>query len=55
MGGMNVLDTHLGGGSNRISADKAGVNFWAYEIDKEYFDKQEQRFKLATAQVAMVF
>jgi len=42
--GMKVIDTHLGGGSNRISADKFGFEFVASEIDLEYFDKQEIRF-----------
>ena len=44
--GGKVIDTHLGSGSNRIAADKAGnIDFYAYEIDKEYFDAQEKRFK----------
>lgn len=41
---MKIIDTHLGGGSNRISADKNNLNFWGWEIDKEYFDAQEKRF-----------
>jgi site-specific DNA-methyltransferase (adenine-specific) len=43
--GMKVLDTHLGSGSNRISAHKYKMDFTAFEIDKEYFDKQEQRYR----------
>ena len=43
--GMKVLDTHLGTGSNRISAHKYKMDFTAFEIDKEYFDKQEQRYR----------
>jgi site-specific DNA-methyltransferase (adenine-specific) len=46
--GMKVIDTHLGGGSNRISCDKLNYEFVAAEIDKEYFDKQEKRFKQHT-------
>ena len=42
--GMKIIDTHLGGGSNRISADKFGFEFVASEIDDEYFEKQEKRF-----------
>lgn len=42
--GMKIIDTHLGGGSNRISADKFGFEFVASEIDDEYFKKQEKRF-----------
>jgi len=52
--GMKIIDTHLGGGSIRISADKFGVSeFVGIEIDKEYFDKQEQRFKEYKAQLRM--
>ena len=51
--GMTVIDTHLGGGSNRISADKAGINFLAYEIDKEYFDAQEKRYTEYKAQLRL--
>ena len=41
-----VLDTHLGSGSNRIAADRSGIiDFTGYELDKEYFDDQEKRFK----------
>jgi site-specific DNA-methyltransferase (adenine-specific) len=39
-----ILDTHLGSGSSRISANKAGVSFVGCEIDKEYFDKQNKRY-----------
>lgn len=43
--GMKVLDTHLGSGSSRISANKNGLHFVGCEIDKEYFEKQEKRYK----------
>lgn len=43
--GMKVIDTHLGGGSNRISCNKLNYEFVAAEIDKEYFDKQEKRYR----------
>jgi len=42
--GMNILDTHLGSGSSRIAAYKGGFNFVGFEIDQEYYDKQEKRF-----------
>lgn len=42
--GMKILDTHLGSGSSRIAAHKNKLNFVGFEIDKEYFDKQEKRF-----------
>ena len=51
--GYKILDTHLGSGSSRIAAYDAGLDFWGYEIDKEYFDKQEERFAIHTAQMDM--
>lgn len=51
--GYKILDTHLGSGSSRIAAYDAGLDFWGYEIDKEYFEKQEERFAAHTAQVNM--
>lgn len=49
--GMKILDTHLGSGSSRIAAYDAGLDFWGYEIDKTYFDLQEERFAEHTAQL----
>lgn len=42
--GDKILDTHLGSGSSRIAAYKMGLDFYACEISKEYFDAQEERF-----------
>lgn len=43
--GDKILDTHLGSGSSRIAAYKMGFDFYGTEIDKEYFDAQEKRFR----------
>lgn len=43
--GDKILDTHLGSGSSRISAYNMGFDFYACEIDKNYFDEQEERFR----------
>ena len=43
--GYKILDTHLGSGSSRIAAYKMGFDFFATEIDKDYFDAQEKRFR----------
>ena len=51
--GDKILDTHLGSGSSRIAAYDAGLDFIGFEIDKEYFDKQEERFASYTAQMRM--
>lgn len=42
--GNLILDTHVGSGSSRIAADKAGLNFVGFEIDEEYFNAANQRF-----------
>jgi len=48
-----ILDTHLGSGSSRIAAHKAGLSFIGCEIDKEYFEAQEKRFREFTAQLRL--
>jgi site-specific DNA-methyltransferase (adenine-specific) len=54
--GGKVIDTHLGSGSNRIAAYKAGnIDFTAYEIDPEYFESQEKRFQQFKSQLRMQF
>ena len=49
--GQRILDTHLGSGSSRIAADKAGLDFTGIEIDKEYFDLSEKRYKQYKSQL----
>lgn len=49
--GDKILDTHLGSGSSRIAAYDLGYDFVGYEINKEYFDKQEERFQKHTSQI----
>lgn len=51
--GMKILDTHLGSGSSRISADKCKMNFWGCELDKEYFEAHEKRWKQYKAQLSL--
>lgn len=48
--GFKILDTHLGSGSSRIAAYDAGLDFVGYELDKVYFDLEEQRFETHAAQ-----
>ena len=43
--GYRILDTHLGSGSSRIAAYKLGFDFYGTEIDKDYFDAAEERFR----------
>lgn len=48
--GQRILDTHLGSGSSRIAAYDLGFDFTGYELDKDYFDAQEERFARHIAQ-----
>jgi site-specific DNA-methyltransferase (adenine-specific) len=48
-----ILDTHLGSGSSRIAAYKHNLDFTAFELDKDYFDAQEKRFKNFIAQTTL--
>lgn len=43
--GYKIIDTHLGSGSHRIAAHDMGFDFWGYELDADYFQAQEKRFK----------
>lgn len=45
-----IFDSHLGSGSSRIAAYDMALDFIGYEIDADYFQKQEQRFEEHTAQ-----
>lgn len=47
--GDKILDTHLGSGSSRIAAYKMGFDFYGFEIDPDYFNASERRFKEAIA------
>ena len=53
--GDKILDTHLGSGSSRIAAHQLGFDFTGYEIDKDYFEASEKRFKLVTSQQQISF
>lgn len=43
----------IGSGSSRIAAYHLGFDFVGFEIDKTYFDLQEQRFARHTAQMSL--
>lgn len=54
--GGKVYDPMLGSGSNRIAADKAGnIDFYATEIDADYFNAQEKRWREYKAQAVLTF
>lgn len=43
--GDKIFDPFLGSGSSRIADYKKGYDFYACELDKEYYDAQEERFQ----------
>jgi len=51
--GNTILDTHLGSGSSRIAAYDLGFEFVGCELDKDYFDAQEERFHAHIAQESL--
>lgn len=44
-GGGTIFDPFLGSGSSRIAAYKKGFDFIGCELDKEYYEAQELRFR----------
>lgn len=51
--GDKILDTHLGSGSSRIACHNLKYDFVGFELDKDYFQAQEKRFKQHTAQTVL--
>ena len=51
--GDRILDARLGSGSSRMAAHYLGFDFVGFEIDKTYFDLQQQRFARHTAQMSL--
>jgi len=51
--GDKIFDTHLGSGSSRIACYKNGFDFVGCEIDKDYFEAQENRFKEFKSQLTL--
>lgn len=53
--GDKILDPFLGSGSSRIASYQRELDFVRFEIDKEYFDKQEKRFEEFTSQTSLFY
>lgn len=50
-----ILDTHLGSGSSRIAAHIMNRDFTGYEINADYFEQAEVRFKHVAQQGQLFF
>ena len=51
--GDKILDTHLGSGSRRIACYDFKFDFVGCELDKDYFDLMEDRFKKHISQLSI--
>jgi site-specific DNA-methyltransferase (adenine-specific) len=40
-----ILDPYMGSGSFRIAAWEMGIDYTGIELDKDYFEKEEERFR----------
>ena len=52
--GDKILDTHLGSGSSRIAADMEGFDFYACELDNDYFQASCKRFNEYQSQLQLL-
>jgi site-specific DNA-methyltransferase (adenine-specific) len=52
--GFKILDTHMGSQSSRIAAFNMGFDYWGWEIDNEYFEAGNKRFKEQTAKLKLL-
>ena len=48
-----ILDTHVGSGSSRIACHKMNKEFVGFEIDPDYYEAQEARFKKFVQQLRL--
>jgi site-specific DNA-methyltransferase (adenine-specific) len=49
--GDKIFDSHVGSGSSRIACYELGFDFTGCELDKDYYEAQEKRFKLEKAKI----
>lgn len=42
--GFKILDTHMGSQSSRIASYNMGFDYWGFEIDRDYFERGNNRF-----------
>lgn len=52
--GNKILDTHMGSQSSRIAAYQMGFDYFGWEIDRDYFETGNKRFKEQTSQLKLL-
>lgn len=43
--GMKILDTHVGSASSLIACERAGLDYWGFEIDPVYYQDAMERIE----------
>ena len=43
--GDKIIDTHCGSASSLIACERAGLQYWGFEIDPEYYKKANERLQ----------
>lgn len=51
--GMKILDTHVGSASSLIACYRAGLDYWGFEIDPEYYAKANERLQKEKSQITL--
>ena len=51
--GYKILDTHVGSASSLIACHRAGLEYWGFEIDPEYYKLAKERLDKETSQINM--
>lgn len=52
--GFKILDTHVGSASSLVACQRAGLEYWGFEIDPAYYAKAKERLDKERAQVNMM-
>ena len=51
--GDRILDTHVGSASSLIACYNKGYSAWGFEIDKEFYDKANERLNAEKSQITI--
>lgn len=51
--GDKIFDSHMGSQSSRIAAHDMGFDYWGCELDKEYFELGNERYRLHIQQQSL--
>ena len=49
--GMKILDTHVGSASSLVACERAGLDYWGFEIDPVYYEKAKERLQNEKSQM----